>query len=128
MHYVLPGHSLLINYKSFLRPHLDYGDIIYEQWNKQAFSNKIEIVQYNIALANTGAIQYTSRTKLYQELGLELLKTYRWFRQLSYFCRIKKLWSPRIYIYIYIYMGGLHQSCMTVYDCRIFYNVDVIML
>ena len=29
LHYVLPRHSLLTIYKSFIRPHLDYGDIIY---------------------------------------------------------------------------------------------------
>ena len=28
--HVLPRHSLLTIYKSFIRPHLDYGDIIYD--------------------------------------------------------------------------------------------------
>ena len=30
LHYILPRHSLLTIYKSFIRPHLDYGDIIYD--------------------------------------------------------------------------------------------------
>ena len=34
---------------------------------------KIESVQYNVALAITGAIKGSSREKLYQELGLEYL-------------------------------------------------------
>ena len=47
LHYVLPRHSKLTIYKSFIRPHLDYGDIIYSQPNNQAFSIKLEVVQYN---------------------------------------------------------------------------------
>ena len=33
LHSILPRHSLLTIYKSFIRPHLDYGDIIYDQPN-----------------------------------------------------------------------------------------------
>ena len=35
------------------------------------FPKKIESVQYNVAVAITGAIKGSSREKLYQELGLE---------------------------------------------------------
>ena len=66
LHYALPRHSLLTIQKSFtrphldygdiIRPHLDYGDIIYDQANNQAVTNKLEAVQYNAALAITGAI------------------------------------------------------------------------
>ena len=65
LHSILPRHSLLTIYKSFIRPLLDYGDIIYDQLNNQAFSNKLEAVQYNAALAITGAIRVTSRIKIY---------------------------------------------------------------
>ena len=41
LHYVPPRHLLLTIYKSFVRPHFDYGDIIYDQPNNQAFSNKL---------------------------------------------------------------------------------------
>ena len=78
LHYVLLRHSLLTIYKSFIRPHLDYGDVIYDQPNNQVFSNKLEAVQYNAALAITGVIRGTSRIKVYQELGLESLKSRRW--------------------------------------------------
>ena len=37
LHYVLPRHSLLTICKSFIRPHLDYGDTIYDQPNNQLF-------------------------------------------------------------------------------------------
>ena len=45
--HVLPRQSLLTIYKSFIRPHLDYGDIIYDQPNNESFCNLIEKVQYN---------------------------------------------------------------------------------
>ena len=56
LHYVLPTHSLLTFYKSFIRPHLDYGDIIYGQPNNQDFIDKLKVVQYSAVLAITGAI------------------------------------------------------------------------
>ena len=89
LHYVPPRHSLLTIYKSFIRPHLDYGDIIYHQPNNQAFSTKLEAAQYYAALAITGAIRGTSRIKVYQKLGLESLKSRRWFRRLCYFYKTK---------------------------------------
>ena len=72
--HVLPRQSLLTIYKSFIRPHLDYGDIIYDQPNNESFCNLIEKVQYNAALAITGAIKGTSQLKIYNELGTESLK------------------------------------------------------
>ena len=44
--HVLPRQSLIAIYKSFIRPHLDYGDIIYDQSNNERFWNLIERVQY----------------------------------------------------------------------------------
>ena len=41
----LPRHSLLTICKSFVRPHLDYGDILYDQPNNKRFCQKIETVQ-----------------------------------------------------------------------------------
>ena len=53
--------SLLTIYKLFIRPHLDYGDVIYDQPNNNRLSEKIESILYNAALAITGAIRETSR-------------------------------------------------------------------
>ena len=53
---ILPRDSFLTIYKSFVRPHLDYSDIVYDQPNNQSFSNKIEAAQFNAALAITNAI------------------------------------------------------------------------
>ena len=85
----LPRNSLIRIYKSFIRPHLDYGAIIFDQQENASFCKKIESVQYNAALAITGAIQGTSREKLYKELGLETLKSRRWLKKLCCFYKIK---------------------------------------
>ena len=88
LYYVLPRHSLLIICKSFIRPHLDYDDISYDQPNNQAIRSKLEAIQQNAALAITGAIQDTSRINVYHELRIEPLKSCRWFRHLCYFYKI----------------------------------------
>ena len=45
-------HSLITIYKSFMRPHLDYGDKTYDQPNNESFTLKIERIQCKAALAN----------------------------------------------------------------------------
>ena len=52
---IIARNSLLAIYKSFICPHLDYGDIIYHQPNNGSFCQKIEFIQYQAALAITGA-------------------------------------------------------------------------
>ena len=89
----LPRDALLTIYKSFVRPHLDYGDIIYDQPQNESFCNKLESIQYNAALAITGVIRGTSKTKLYKELGLEFLKRRRWFRRLCTSLKLKHVIS-----------------------------------
>ena len=46
--------SLVTIYKAFIR-HLDYGYIIYGQAYKESFHQKLESMEYNAALAITGA-------------------------------------------------------------------------
>ena len=70
---LLPRAALLTLYKPFIRPYLDYGDIIYEQAFNSSFHEKLEPIQYKASLAITGAIRGTSREKLYNELGFESL-------------------------------------------------------
>ena len=40
--HIRPRKSLLTIYKSFIRPHLDYCDVIYDQPNNESFCTKIE--------------------------------------------------------------------------------------
>ena len=98
LRYSLPRKSLLTIYKAFLRPLIDYGHIIYDQSQIESFCDKIESVQCNAALAITGAIQGTSRGKLYQELGLKSLKSRRWYKRLSCMFKIMKKEAPNYLI------------------------------
>ena len=121
---MLPQHSLLIIYKSFTRPHLDYGDILYEQPNK-TFCQKIETNQYNAALAITDAIKGTSQIKLYNELGLESLEFGQWFRQLCLFYMIKKNWFTRISIQYDITKHPSVQHLVNWGCCNIYCRTDL---
>ena len=85
LRYQLPRHSLVTIYKSFIRSILEYADVIYDQPSNNSFSDKIKSVQYNAALAITGAIRGTSKEKLYNELGLEYLSSKRWMKRLCLF-------------------------------------------
>ena len=79
----MPQKSLVTIYKVFLRPLLDYGDIIYDQPHNVSFCEKLESVQYKAALAIAGAIKGISRNKIYEELGIQSPKARRWYRRLS---------------------------------------------
>ena len=59
---------LVTIYRSFIRPHLDYADVMFDKPSNATFSNWIESAQDNAALAVTGK----SKEKLYQELGFDL--------------------------------------------------------
>ena len=95
---VLPRTSSITIYKSFARLHLDYGDLIYDQTFNESFHQWIESIQYNAAIAKPGAIRGTSSKRLYQDLGLESLRSRRWLRKLCLFYKIYKNKSPS-YLY-----------------------------
>ena len=108
---ILPRDSLVTIYKLFIRPHLDYGDVIYDQPNNDLFSDKIEQLQYKACLAITGAIQGTSRECLYNELRLESLSSRKWCRK---FCAIYKLLSTKCPKYLF----DIIRSSERFYDTR----------
>ena len=58
---ILPHEALLTIYKSFVRPHLEYDDVIYDQNYNNYFHQKLESIQYNAALTVTGARRGSSR-------------------------------------------------------------------
>ena len=89
------GTSLLTIYKSFIRPQLDYGDIIYGHAYNPSFQQKVKSIQYNTALAITRAIRGTSREKLFEKPGLDSLQRRRWYRKLCCFYKISKDESPK---------------------------------
>ena len=71
---LLPRQALVNIYKAFVRPYLDYGDVVYDQAFNSFFHAKMEFIQYNACLEITGAIRSTSREKIYHELGLQYLQ------------------------------------------------------
>ena len=54
---ILSRKSLLIIYKSFVRPNLDYADVIYDKPFNDSFKRKIKMVRYKAVLVITGAIK-----------------------------------------------------------------------
>ena len=96
----------------FIRPHLDYGDIIYDKPHSEAFKNKIENIQYKAYIAITCAIQGTSREHLYHELGLESLGDQRWCCKLTFFYKIVNGLAP-IYFsnYLNIFDNPVYKNC-----------------
>ena len=59
-------------YKLYVRPHLDYGDLIYHKDDPEvslSITKRLESVQYTAALAVTEAWKGTNKSKLLDELG-----------------------------------------------------------
>ena len=79
--------SLLKIYKSYVRPHFDYGDIMFDNPVNESLINKLEKVQYQACLAITSAIEGTSRGSLYKKPGLESLQSRRWYRKMIFFIK-----------------------------------------
>ena len=71
--WILSRNQLHTIYKTSVRCHLDYGDIIYDKPFNDSLKEKMEKVKYFAALIITGAIKGTSRERYYKELGLEFL-------------------------------------------------------
>ena len=72
-------------YKSFVRPHLDFCDIIYHEPPKDSAMGQVltkqmedvERLQYKAALIATGTWQGSNRSKVYEEPGWEALSDRR---------------------------------------------------
>ena len=105
----LPINTLTLMYKSLVRPHFDYCDVIFHipPATNGCFDNvddnvtslntlmaKIESVQYQAALSITGTWQGTSRSKLYNELGFESLSDRRSSNRVIQLFKIKNNFTP----------------------------------
>ena len=88
-------------YKLYVRPHLDYGEIICHKFDPELtleFTKKLGTVQYSAALAVSGAWKGTNKCKLYKELGWEYLYHSRWYRRLIHFYKLRQ---SRLALYLY---------------------------
>ena len=82
-----------LSYKLYVRPHLDYGDVIYHN-QRTDLMNLIEQVQYKSVLLVSGCWHGTKREKLYDELGWESLSDRRWSRRMTMFYKILNGMAP----------------------------------
>ena len=98
----LPRKALDQMYKALVRSHLDYCDIIYHIPSVQTqfgvnlpdLMEKAERIQYQAALAVTGAWQGSSRSKLYEDLGWESFSERRWCRRILQLHKIVSKMTP----------------------------------
>ena len=107
---LLPRAPLITIFKSFIRPHLDYGDMIYDQTFNMSLQQKMETIHSNAALAITGAIRGSFREKLYQEFGLETFQQRRWYTELCCFYKILKSQSPNTPVFNYSHTQYVIQN------------------
>ena len=85
-------------YTLYVRPHLDYCDVIYHIHNptfKLEFTKRLESVQYSAALAVSGAWKGTNMDRLYEEKGWEPLYYRRWQRRLTHFYKLINSQTPQ---------------------------------
>ena len=84
-------------YKLYVRPHLDYGDVLYHQYDPNfslSLTTVLESVQYSAALVVTGAWRGTNTDKLYEELEWESLCHRRYYRRMTLFYKIVNGCTP----------------------------------
>ena len=90
-----------------VRPHLDYCDMIYHipvktretsdfdsSRSLNYLMKTLESIQYQAALAVSGAWKGTSMSKIYEELGWETLNERRMFKRLTQFYKIMHNLTP----------------------------------
>ena len=80
-------------YKMYIRPHLEYADVIYHGQNQESM-DLLESIQYQAARIVTGCWQGTSRIKLYNEIGWESLHERRRYRRLTLYFKINSNMTP----------------------------------
>ena len=81
--------SILDNiYKTYIRPHFDYCDIIYDGNLTTTDATRLQTLQNRCARLVTGAMFRSSTTALLNDLGWERLETRRLIHKLTFFHRL----------------------------------------
>ena len=116
----LPLKTLDQMYKALVRSHLDYCDIIYHippnlnhsplGVSLHSLMEKVERIQYQAALAISGAWSGSSRSKLYEELGWETLSDRRTCRRIL---QIHKIFNNKTPSYL---KGNLPPNCRALFS------------
>ena len=105
----LPRAPLVTIHKSLIRPHLDYGEILYDQKFNNSFHEMLNLIQHNAAFATTGAIR-GSRKRLFQKPDFDSPKQKRWYKKVYLFFKMIKKRSPR---YLFELIPVARQAHMT---------------
>jgi hypothetical protein len=74
-------------YKMYVRPHLEYGDVIFHD-QLADMMDSLESIQYQAGLIVSNCWRGTNKVKLYKELGWESLHDRRIFRRFSLYYKI----------------------------------------
>ena len=90
--------SFITIYKSFLRLHLDYGDLIMINQIMKTSVNKLKVFNIVLPLESLVLLKQHPDLNLYNEIGLESLKFRRWLGKLCAFYKIK---STGLHSYLY---------------------------
>ena len=88
---------LITMYKAFVKPHLDYENLIYDEAYNETFHQSLESIQDNACLSLSAAIR-GSREIFYHELGLKSLQHQYWCRKL---CLFYKIFKENKHIYLF---------------------------
>ena len=108
----LPRPSLITIYKSFIRFHLDFEDIIYDQAYNVSFHQKIGSIQYNAALAITGAIRGTSRYAL-SWVRFWIACKQKMVSQTLFLCCFYKVFKTQSPRYLFEAIPTAKRACIT---------------
>ena len=85
--YDLDRKSLETNYKSFIRPLLEFSDVIWDNCTQQN-KNELELIQLEAARISTGTTKLVSVANLYIETGWETLDARRNKHKLVFFYKM----------------------------------------
>ena len=113
-------------YKMYVRPHLDYGDIIYHNQLQDAMK-LLDSIQYQAALIVTGCWKITSAEKLYTELRWETLSDRRKYRRFCLYHKSMNENAPN-YLQRHICQPSLPTNCNQRYKnsffpyCALYWN------
>ena len=95
--YKLDRSTLERLYVAFIRPVLEYGDVLFDNCTEEC-SNMLESIQKRAGRVVTGAIRGTSSVVLYNELGWESLKHRRENNKLVFFSKVVHRNAPQYLI------------------------------
>jgi hypothetical protein len=103
--YRISRQALITYYHGFIRPVIEYGDLLYDSCTKE-LSDMVEGTQLEAARTVTGAKRYSSHASLYNELGWNSLQDRRKMHKLCKLFAIHNQLTPK-------YLSDTLQSYQT---------------